>query len=176
MADLSLRRLTPPDLAILAAVLLLVAASAAPSLRARAFRSLADRTAVQVDSVRSVSLRVRAETGSWPLPVEAGQAPEALRQSFPGDSAFAFDGFTLEWRVMEVVEYVETPAEPLPFVAGDAPPDSAVTERVAVVRPVGAIVVHSDRSALLAALLRRWEGPDSFVRDNTWTLLVDEPN
>jgi hypothetical protein len=44
---------------------------------------------------------------------------------------------------------------------------------MAVTREVGSISVHSGDDDLLAELSRRYGSWDSFVRDSTWTLMVN---
>lgn len=96
------------------------------------------------------------------------------------------EAYVLEWRRWNRIERVPAPPNPPnatpvdpdeapPPIVGtaDSPPDSVGPELMPVVRQEGAVVVHSSEELLLAELLRRY-GPDvSFVRDTTWTLLID---
>jgi hypothetical protein len=165
--------LTRGDLAIGIAVVLLLWFLGAPALRARSFRNLVDAAASDVEGLRDAARSTRQTTGRWPPPTSMGIAPPALSAAFPGDSAFVRPGYTLEWSGLSVVEYVEVPVAPTPSAPGDdAPPDSVAPEVEAVVRDIGAIVVHSADEDLLASLLDRFGSDASYVRGSTWTLVV----
>lgn len=172
---MNLRRLRSADVAVILAFFVLIAAAAAPSLRARAFRALVERAAGQVEALRARSLDARRTSGTWPTAAAPGVTPPELRGAYVGDSALAFSGYTLEWRTQDAVARVESPTPPPPpTIRGDAPPDSVGPEMITVVRPLGMIVLHSADRSLLAELLALWGPEESFVRDSTWTLLIDD--
>lgn len=186
-----MNRIGRDDALIGLAVVALVLAAILPTYRARALDRGVESATADVDALRLAAIRSRSATGAWPAAAAPGIVPEGAAAAFPGDSALARDGYTLEWRLWERVE--EVPAPPRPqtapvldadeqppaggLVSADAPPDSAAAEVVEVVRTEGAIVVHSSRQLLLAALLRHFGSDVSFVADTMWTLLVSgEPS
>ncbi|MBT8487804.1 MAG: hypothetical protein HKN72_15230 [Gemmatimonadetes bacterium] len=168
------------------AVVTLLLAAILPTLRARAFDRVIESAVADVDALRLAAIRSSSATGAWPAAAAPGIVPLGAAAAFPGDSALARDGYTLEWRLWERVE--EVPAPPRPetppvldadeeppvggLVSTDAPPDSALAEVIEVVHQEGAIVVHSSRQLLLVALLRHFGSDVSFVADTMWTLLV----
>ena len=173
------------------AVVALVLAAILPTYRGRALDRVVESATADVDALRLAVIRSRSATGAWPAAAAPGIVPEGAAGAFPGDSALARDGYTLEWRLWERIE--EVPAPPRPqaapaldadeqpraggLVSADAPPDSAAAGVVEVVQKEGAIVVHASRQLLLAALLRHFGGDVSFVADTMWTLLVSgEPS
>ena len=172
---MNLRRLRAADFAVILAVLVLVVVAAAPTLRGRAFQGLVEDAAGEVEVLRTRAVDTRTSGGAWPTPSAPGVTPTELRGAYAGDSALAFGGYTLEWRTVDVVERVESPTPPPPpTLLGDAPPDSVGPEMIPVVRSLGAVVLHSGDGSLLAEMLARWGREVSFVRDTTWTLLIDE--
>jgi len=172
---MNLRRLRAADWAVIASLLVLMTAAAAPALRGRAFRGLVDSAVGQVEALRTRAVDTRTAGGAWPTASEPGVTPPELRGAYAGDSALAFPGYTLEWRTVDVVERVASPTPPPPpTIMGDAPPDSVGPEMISVVRPLGAIVLHSPNRSLLAEMLDRLGAELSFVRDTTWTLVIDE--
>lgn len=180
-----MNRIGTGDAMIGLAILALVAAALLPSYRARAFDGLVEAAVADVDALRQATTRTRASSGAWPPTVPPGIVPDGAAGIFPGDSALARTDYTLEWRLWERVEEAPAPARaPTPPVldddeapptaipvAADAPPDSAATEMVEIVRTEGSVVVHSSRRPLLAELLRYYGSDVSFVRDTTWTLV-----
>lgn len=183
-----MNRIGTGDAVIGLAILALVAAALLPSYRARAFDRLVESAVADVDALRQAASRTRASSNAWPPAMPPGVVPVGASGVFPGDSALARDGYTLEWLLWERVEETLAPARPpaLPVLdddeapqsmipdAADAPPDSAAVEVVEVVRTGGAVVVHSGHPLLLAELLRHYGHDVSFVRDTTWTLLITE--
>jgi len=185
----NLRQLTRHDFAIGAAVLLLLWAAATPMLSARSFRSLSEQAAADVETLRTAALSTLSTTGRWPARAEAGIAPPALAGAYPGDEPLTFPEYTLQWVGLEVIEYEEAPpvtfrapdpdeeddeARGLVVAPGDAPPDSAAPGLRPVVREIGAILLHTGNEDLLADLLTRYGPMVSYVRDSTWTLVVDD--
>ncbi len=168
------------------ALMALVLAALLPTARARSFDRLVESAVTDIEALRQATTVTRSSAGAWPPAVAPGDIPEGAAAAFPGDSALARDGYTLQWRLWERVEEVLAPPRPPTppvldpdedppvggLIAADAPPDSAAAEVVEVVHREGAIVVHSPRTLLLAALLRHFGGDVSFVQDTTWTLLV----
>lgn len=169
---MNLRRLTRADVAIGVALLLLLLAVLRPMLTARGYQSTVMQATEEVDVLRAAALDRRSTSGSWPETAD-----------------FVFDDFTLEWTRLDVIEFVEAP--PASFTAieddeepdtsvppsgaiGDLPPDSVGPEMAPSVREVGAIVLRTGNESLLADLLERYGSTVSYVRDSTWTLIVDD--
>mgnify|MGYP006908314944 CR=1 FL=1 len=164
------------DVAIAAAVLLLVWALATPALRARAFRALSSRATADVEAVVRAAQSSHASMGRWPEPGDAGVVPPELTGRLALETGFVREDYTLEWSAFDVVDYVEVevppPAEAVP---GDAPPAVPTIELRPEPRRVGALSLRSGDTRLLAELLRRFGPERSFVRDSTWTLIVEDP-
>lgn len=181
-----MNRIGTGDAVIGLALMALVLAALLPTARARSFDQLVESALSDIDAMRQATTVTRSSTGALPAAVAPGAIPEGAAAAFPGDSALARDGYTLEWRLWERVEEVLAPPRPPTppvldpdeeppvggLIAADAPPDSAAAELVQVVHTEGAIVVHSSRTLLRAALLRHYGSDISFVQDTTWTLLV----
>lgn len=147
-----------------------------PFFRARAFDSMVEGAAAEVESLSVAARGVFDRTGVWPPAAAVGVIPDGTAGTFAPDSTLVRKAYTLQWSGLDVVEEVEAPpsVNPLPADA-DAPPDSVGPRYMQAVRGIGGIVLHSGNDALLAALLARY-GPDvSFVRDTSWTLMVDRP-
>lgn len=166
------RRLTAADSMVVMAAFVLVGVSVGPTLRALAFRGLVERAVAGVEALHGHALDARARGGAWPTATRAGLAPPELGGVYAGDSALTFPGYALEWRTLSVVEFLEAPATTPSGLPGDAPPASVAREMIPSVRPLGAIVLHSSNTSLLAEMLARWGPGASFVRDTTWTILV----
>jgi hypothetical protein len=167
--------LTSSDLLVALAILSLLSAFLYPTLRSRAFINHVDRTANEVETLRSAALGVLSQTGAWPTAGEPGGIPIEVSGAFPSDSLLAGDEYTLQWTRWEVVDQVEAPSSITQLPAdADAPPDTVGPIFVPVVRTVGGIVVHSGEDELLAELLTRYGRTVSFVRDTTWTLVVTD--
>ena len=188
-AAMNLRQLTRSDVAIGAAVVLLIWAAVAPRLSARSFHSLSERASTDVEALRAAALGTVSSTGAWPTAAEAGTAPPELSGAYPGEASLTFDGYTLQWIGLAVTDYEEAP--PVTYVApdpdeegdegsrliiapGDAPPDSVGPEMRAVARRIGAVVLYTSNDELLADLLTRYGSTVSYVRDSVWTLVVDD--
>ena len=183
----SLRRMGTGDALVGLALVALLLAALLPTYRARAFDRTVDDAVADVDALATASLRLRDATGDWPDAPPAGRVPAGATGAFDNDSTMVRDAYTLEWRLLDRIEYVEAPTTPatsgalldddeVPAPAqsraGDPVPDSASVQMVATARTEGAVVVHSGDELLLTELLRRY-GPDrSFIRDTTWTLVV----
>ena len=187
---MNLRKLTLPDVAVVVSGLLLVLAALTPLLGARAFRALADEATTEVEALRAAALDVRSTTGRWPASSPPGEVPPSLSLPYSGRGGIAFDDFTLEWRSLDVIEYVPAPPQPaftLPEgdeepgatvppsgTIGDLPPDSVGPAMVPAPRRIGAIVVHTGTESLLAELLSRFGTSVSYVRDTTLTIVIDD--
>lgn len=167
------------------ALLSLVFAALLPTYRARRFDRMAEDAIQDVATLRDATERARELNGAWPPAAPAGEVPEGAAGAFP-DSVLGGQGYTLEWRLLDRVEYVLTPVvvPPIPILdpdeepdpgalePDDPPADSAAFRRVATVHDMGVIVVHASDERLLAALLAHHGADDSFVRDTTWTLVI----
>jgi len=170
----NLRDLSVGDVLVGIALVALIGTLAYPNLRSRAFRGLLDGAVTDVETMSTAARRTYAASGSWPPPTAAGALPTELAGAFPGDTALVRNGYSLQWRRWEVVEEVEGPPLTVGPEDADLPPDSVGPRLISVARPIGGIVVHSGRSELLAELLSRYGATVSFVRDTTWTMIVDD--
>lgn len=165
---------TSADVLIGLAAVILILAFTAPTLRARRFQNLLSTATAEVETLRTSALGSFNASGVWPTAGESGVIPAEVAAAFPGDSLFVRDEYRLRWSVLEVVERVE--AAPGSIVIpedADAAPDSVGPDMISVVRVVGEIVLSSGNDALLAELLANYGTEVSFVRDSSWTLVVD---
>jgi hypothetical protein len=178
-------RIGPGDALIGLALLTLVLASLLPSYRARAFDATVEDAVADIDRLRTAALQAYRLNGGWPPAMEPGRVPPGMSGVYGGDGTMVREAYVLEWRLWHRVARVPAPPratapasldddEVVPTTPrpGDAPPDSVGPELMPVVRPEGAIVVHSSQELLLAELLRLYGDTSSFVRDTTWTLLI----
>lgn len=168
------RRLTAADLLIVAAVLTIVLALLLPTLRARSFHALLDRTAGEVEDVRRAALRYMSGEGAWPETTPPGEIPPQLAGLVGADVRFAREGYVLQWTRWNVVDSAVTRRPAPESIPGDAPPSEALVETVPLVGEIGAIMVHSRDRDLLGELLVRFGRETSFVRDTTWTLVLPQ--
>lgn len=183
----ALRRMRTGDALIGLAVVAVVLAALLPTYRARAFARTVDEAAADVETLRAAALRLASARGEWPDARPPGRVPTGATGVFDGDTTMVREAYTLEWRLLDRVQYVEaaTPpaqsgavfdddevAAPEQSRSVDPPPDSVAPEMVPTVHTEGAVVVHSPDELLLAELLRRFGPERSFVRDTTWTLTV----
>ena len=157
---------------VVAGVALLIAA-AMPTLNARSFQTLVEDAAMDVETLRSASEEYFASTREWPTPMGPGGLPPEVATAFPGRTTLTRPEYSVQWRLLEMLETQETvaPAAPPPADA-DAVPDSVRGGHLQVPIGIGGVVVRSNSNELLAELLARYGARASFVRDSTWTLIV----
>jgi hypothetical protein len=151
-----LRALTVADALVGVAILSLIGSLLWPMLTQRRFTDAVDETIVLIDGVRERAILTHRRTGEWPSRVDTGPIDDAP---------------TLEWRVWNRVDQIEVPPAAPPPDA-DPGPSSAEPVTASVVRSFGAIEVTTTSEPLLAALLDHYGRTDSFVRDDTWTLVL----
>lgn len=183
----ALRRVGTGDALIGLAVIAVVLAALLPTYRVRAFERTVEEAVTDVEALRAAALRVVSASGQWPDARPPGRVPAGATGVFDNDTTMARGAYTLEWRLVDRIQYVESASPPrrsgaffdddeVPAPAQsqsvDPVPDSVAPELVPVVRTEGALVVHSSDELLLAQLLRRFGPERSFVRDTTWTLVV----
>lgn len=168
------RRVTVGDASIGGALAVLLAAILLPTLRARGFERLVADATADVETMRAAAGSVFETTGRWPEDAEIGVIPVEISGAFQDDSLLVRDGYAVHWRLWARVERVPAPRRP-PSPDADAPPDSVELGTVPVVRRLPAVMVHSTHPSLLAELLRRYGSASSFVRDSSWTLVLDDP-
>lgn len=164
------------------AALALVLALAWP----RAGKALLARRAAaveaDVEAVRAAAEALRAEQGGWPEPADPGVVPPDLAGRLPAGLSFQGAGFVLDWERWEIVE--PPPPEAAPKEGFAVPPDSPLLAPPDSTPPagpevgeLGGLTVQARDTRLLRALLERFGPRRSFVRDDTWTLVLgpEEP-
>lgn len=144
---------------------LLVWSLVRPTVREADRSGRIERVAVDVTALVAAVEAYVEEHGQAPTGSEAGQAPAALAPWLRGAVPFAGDGYRLDLdRWAEVV----VPPPPVAVDPADSVPAPTPFE---VVRP--AVTVHSGRPDLLAHMLETYGPARSFVRDTSWTLVLD---
>lgn len=161
------------DIVMGVALVALLLAAVAPTLRARSHDALVERAERDVETLRVASEQYFASNSAWPTPGEPGAIPAEVASAFPGRATLAENEYSLQWRVLEMLEEQDAAPgfNPTPADA-DAAPDSVGAERVRVPVEIGSVLLRSSDDELLAALLARYGAEASFVRDSTWTLVV----
>lgn len=124
-----------------------------------------DRAAADVAAVVAASQAYADQRGDAPPGAESGRAPDALAPWLRGAVPFAGDGYRLD-----LDRWIEVVVPPPPAVTD--PADSvAVPPPFSVGRST--VSVHSGHLDLLAHLVDTYGPSSSFVRDTTWTLVLD---
>jgi type II secretory pathway pseudopilin PulG len=161
-----------PDVRVVVALLSVVAALLRPVMQRRAYERLETDLMNRVEILRTAATLAVLRDGSWPAPTQAGRAPNEL-SSVIEDNLMTGEAFTVQWHRWEVTEPAEDRQDPAVQNLDELPAETE-TPRI-VLRPwsVGGIVVRSGRPELLTALLSAYGPTVSFVRDSTWTLVVD---
>lgn len=172
------------DVMLVLSALALLVALAYPPLKGAAARDRAEAAAFAANVVVDAARRFRAERGAWPSGAGLGAIPEGMAPYLPGGFSFEGQGFSLRWDRWERIVAVHTEAAPFvvepPPLTGDAPPPLAAADSSAavgdvtesVVVTVGAVTVRSGDPGVLGALLERFGPSTSWVRDDTWTLVI----
>lgn len=185
----ALRRVGKGDALIALAVIALILAALLPTYRARDFARTVEEAVADVEALRAAALRLVSAREEWPDARPPGRVPAGTTGAFDDDTTMVREAYTLEWRLVDRIQYMEAAGPPprsgaffdddeVPAPeqgqgqAVDPVPDSVAPELVPTVRREGAVVVHSPDELLLAQLLRRFGPERSFVRDTTWTLIV----
>jgi len=164
------------DMMIFVATLSVAAALLYPAWSVRDFRARVEDAIADVDAVEGAAQSVREDSRVWPTPAAAGEAPQELAGQSTLSDAFAGDGYQVAWTSWAVVDSVEAPpllAAELPS-ADDARPADAPPTMLPVVRTLGAIVVHSSDTDLLAELQDHYTDRSPFVLDSMWILVLPE--
>jgi len=129
-----------------------------------------------VEAVRTAAGSLWAERHAWPAAADPGVVPPDLAGHLPDGFSFRGAGYVLEWERWETVEAPPPEAAPKdPEVPFDSPlllpPDSVPPVQPEVGEIVG-VTVRARDTRLLAALLNHFGPQRSFVRDETWTLVL----
>jgi hypothetical protein len=163
------------DILLIAGVVSILAALAAPALRVRSERRTIEDAIASVEAMRVAAAELGAGAQGLPTADSAGSLPPTLAAAAPDAAAGLGETYRLRWARWNVVDHVPAPPSVVTATPGDAPPEPTEPMLVPVVRRVGALVVHSQDDALLAGLLRRYEADGAFVRDSIWTLVLARP-
>lgn len=165
------------DALLVLAVAALLVAAAYPRWERGAMDKRANAAAAAVDAVLAAAERFRQEEGTWPPGALAGTLPEGLTPYLPLDFSFQGDGYTLRWDRWTMVEgpppmeiQEDDPSFETSRTAPPAPDTTLVPEPILI--PLGGIMVRCDDDRVLARLQERFSPEGSFVRSDSWTLVV----
>ena len=168
------------DVLVVLSLLCLVFAVTYPRLRRAAYDDRVDAAVAAVEAVRASAQSHFEREGTWPAESPLGTIPAELVDRLPQDFTPVSEEYTMDWNLWHTV----SPPPPVEVDQTDFDPDLAATapvERVVVrpeepvsrLHPLAGIMVHSDDEALLASLLQRYGQTLSFVRDGSWTLILE---
>lgn len=165
------------DALLVLAVAALLVAGAYPRWERGAAHKRADAAAADVETVLAAAERFRQEEGTWPPGALAGTLPEGLAPYLPLDFSFQGDGYALRWDRWSMVEApppMEIQEEDPFFETSPTAPPAPDTTRVPepILIPLGGIMVRCDDDRVLARLQERFGADGSFVRSDSWTLVV----
>lgn len=173
------RGIATGDALLVLSVLALLFAAAYPRLERVAMRERADAIAYAANTVLDAARRYRVERAEWPRGADLGVVPEDLASVLPPGFSFEHRGWLLKWDRWDRVE--APPADPglaaaIPELSENVPPPEAPADSVQVARPtlvpLGGVTVRCDDPRVLAVLLERFGHARSFVRGDTWTLVI----
>jgi hypothetical protein len=164
------------DVLLALATLCLVAALAYPRLERMRAVARAGAIAAGVDSLGTAAQRYRARTGTWPRHAPPGLLPEELSATEPVAPTMATAGYRLEWNVWErPARSVSARTLPDSIPPATSPQQDTVPPSAPPVDTLAGITVHDSDPRLLGLLLERYGDAHSFVRDSSWTLVLQAP-
>ncbi len=175
------------DALVFLSLLSLIFAIVYPRIRRVAYEQRVDAA---VHNIETLSAAVRShfeEEGSWPAEAPSGMIPAELVGDLPDGFSFEWEHYTVDWNLWETVRAPDVvPEEEVPEEDEDEdeyldrdemPPEELEPEAapppVLTVHPLAGITIYSDEQALLAMLLERYGEDLSFVRDGSWTLILE---
>ena len=171
------------DALVFLSLLSLIFAIVYPRARRVAYEQRVDAA---VHNIETLSAAVRShleEEGSWPAEAPSGMIPAELVGDLPDGFSFEWEHYTVDWNLWETVRAPDVvPEEEMPdedeyLDRDEMPPEELEPEAapppVLTVHPLAGITIYSDEQALLAMLLERYGADLSFVRDGSWTLILE---
>jgi hypothetical protein len=164
---------TTADVLVFLSTLALAAALLYPAWSAREFRARVEGAVADVEAVTAVARSSLEATGSWPTPTPVGETPPEITGVSREGNPFVRADYRLEWTTWSVVDSVPAPPDLTPTL-DDVLIDSAGPAMQPIVEVVGALVVHTSDSALLAELSDRYAEQISFALDTIWMLVLPE--
>lgn len=177
---------TVSDALVFLSLVSLIFAIVYPRIRRVAYEQRVDAAVYNIETLSDAARSHFEAEGSWPAEAPSGMIPAELVGDLPDGFSFEWEHYTVDWNLWETVrapdvvpeedededeyedEYLdrdEMPPEGLELEA--APPP------VFTVHPLAGITIYSDEQALLAMLLEQYGADLSFVRDGSWTLILE---
>jgi len=154
------------------AALALVLSLAWPRVERALLERRVSAAQADVEAVRTAAAALRTELQAWPPSAGPGEIPPDLAGLLPDGFSFQGGGYFLGWERWETVaprppfeDLLDPTQLPLPHSTGAALPG---------VGELAGVTVRTRDPRLLAALLARFGPQRSFVRDETWTLVLAE--
>lgn len=169
------------DVLIVLSLLCLALAVIYPRIRRGAYQDRVAAAVSDVEAVRTSAHRHLEREGAWPAESPPGRIPAELVGTLPTDFTPISAHYTMDWNLWETVHMPQSPAHAEPD--GNLDPGATASvdgvvegseQRASMLRPLAGITVHSDEEALLAALLQRYGRELSFVREGSWTLILED--
>ena len=131
-----------------------------------------------VEAVRTAAAALRTARQAWPRSAGPGEIPPDLAGLLPDGFSFRGSGYVLGWERWETVAAPPPEPTPIGFEELLTPPLVPLADSVGPVLPevgeLAGVTVRARDTRLLAALLDRFGSQRSFVRDETWTLVLTE--
>ena len=168
------------DVLIVLSLVCFVFAVLYPRLRRAAYEDRIDAAASAVEAVRASAQSHLESEGTWPAESPVGTIPAELVGRLPQDFSPVSDTYTMDWNLWQTVrppppaEADQTDYDPdmgaaAPVARVEVRPEDAVSQ----LSPLAGITVYSDEEGILAALLERYGQTRSFIRDGSWTLILE---
>lgn len=172
------RGIATGDVLLVLAGLALVGALAYPWISWEMTRRRAAGVIDAVESLRGAARRYYEIKNGWPPEAEPGEIPTELAPFVPADLVMTAPSHALDWDEWETVTLPKPPANVELEPPGlDEPPRTDVLKAPPpVFGDLVGITVHTRDPRVLGLLLDHYGRARSFVRDSTWTLLLQRPD
>ena len=169
------------DVLLVLSLLCLALAVIYPRIQRGAYEDRVNAAVSDVEAVKASAHRHLEREGTWPAESPSGRIPAELVGTLPTDFTPVSAHYTMDWNLWETVRIHPPPddAQPdgNPDPEGAAPVEIEVEgpdQRGSMLQPLAGITIHSDEEGLLAALLQRYGQELSFVREGSWTLILED--
>ncbi len=170
------------DALVFLSLVSLIFAIVYPRIRRVAYEQRVDAAISNIETLGAAARRHFEQEGAWPAEAPSGMIPAELVGDLPDGFSFEWEHYTVDWNLWKTVRTSEAILEEDPSEddedldeepVQDEDPEPA-SESITTIHPLAGITIYSDEQALLAMLLERYGADLSFVRDGSWTLILEE--